>query len=322
VRALFLSPRDTISFPDFQWVSGSNARFVAYRRGVRVFFDTPDGDPPPRGDSATIMDQSDPSRRRAAFAFLTAECDWLAMTTLTYHADPPGGADDVVKHQERLARAFRERWGEPIDGWMKEFQGRGVPHFHLFHAVESEAGKAIAAGTRELRDDGREVTRGGFDFWIRDTWLKISGQLGDADARWFNARGITEFFETPSGAAAYVAKENAKREQKVLPEGYGDGIGRWWNLARRWRGRPRHFGDLDMRRWPWEEPCSRVWDSEALLCDCASSVQSAPDAIADPDLWLFLMGFTSRDPRANVEPCQTNPTSEHGQKIFSTPLML
>lgn len=280
---------DLGTLPDFEHVSSIGVRFVRYKNGLRCFFKVPAGEAPTRGDSSTILDQSDASRRRAAFALGNAECDWLAMTTLTFHSDP--GRDASVSAIEKIARAFQHRFGEPICGWIKEFQQRGVIHFHLFHSAQSMAGQTILNGSREIRaDDGREVSRGGFDFWIRATWLKISGQKDDREAVWWHSRGIVEFFDSPDAAGRYVAKEAAKREQKVLPAGYEKGIGRWWRLAPKWRPNPRGWGTLDLHQWPWEEPVALVWSGETVAT-CIEDYHAAPAAMTNPKAWLQLNGF-------------------------------
>lgn len=291
------------SLPDFEHLSSVGARFVAYKNGVRVYFKAPEGREPARGDSATILDQSDPSRRRAAFAFGNAECDWLAMTTLTYHHAT--AAVGFCAHVEKLTRAFRARWGEPLCGWIKEFQRRGVPHLHLFHSSASIVGQTIANGWRDVRDDGREVARGNFDYWMRDEWLTITGQLGDADARRFNARGIVEFFDSPDAAGRYVAKESAKREQKVLPVAFAEGVGRWWHLARHLAPRPRAWGTMDLHDWPFDVPASLIWEGDAVAL-CFNDIHDCPKDIADVPLYLHLMGF-GPDPRKPDEPNPKSP---------------
>jgi len=266
-RTLPIPKRDTGTIPAFDHVQGHRANVVLYRRGARVMFASKYGghEPEPREAARVIRDQSTPSRQRAAFAFGNAECDWLAMTTLTWHAEP---SPELVKSTlSKFRRAWRGRWLEPLDGWIMEMQERGVPHFHLFHAAQSEAGKIIfGMPRRSVRRKGRqtELVGGSFENWMIQTWLACTGQSSDLDAISFSRGGIVEFFRTPDAAGRYIAKESAKRGQKELPEVYAAGLGRWWWLNPRWHPRSRSVHSADMTQWPWAVPLARVWESSDL----------------------------------------------------------
>ena len=178
-----LPKRELGSLPEFDYVLGDRAVIETFKVGARVHFSTKFGksiDPPAPRPPRIIRDQSTPSRSRAAFTFGNAECDWLAMTTLTWHHAPDSAG--VKTALDKLRRAWAVRWCEPMDGWIMEMQSRGVPHFHVFHALQSSAGQIIAAmPTRLVRRKGRptELVGGSFENWLVQTWLACTGERED-----------------------------------------------------------------------------------------------------------------------------------------------
>lgn len=152
-----------------------------------------------------------------------------------------------------------------------EMQKRGVPHFHVFVSAESECGKLIAANLsggacEQVQRNGKErtVVRGNLDKWMAQTWLECSEQTDDADARYVHGIGIIERMDSPDAAGRYVAKECAKREQKILPAEYADGLGRWWYLNPELKPRIIARGFVSLDEWPFPKPFSRVWLSDTL----------------------------------------------------------
>lgn len=263
-------------------VGTERARVSFYHAGAHVRFTSssaerdPDNDKVLRGKRGNIRDQSDISRRRSAFSFGFASVDelrpvrWCAMSTLTFHHIPP--REHVKETWAAFRRAWRARWGEPMDAWILEIQERGAPHWHVFHCRESIAGgqlgDAIDAGlvaTYE-RDDGSErtVIRSNGARWIESAWLKASGQEWDEAAVAFTDGGLVEPLRSPDAAGRYIAKECAKRKQKELPAHYADGLGRWWFLAPRWRPQSWAHGEINLDAWPWEVPLSYVWKADDI----------------------------------------------------------
>jgi len=240
---------------------------------ARVFF-ARGAESDTRGDRNRIMDQSTASRLRAAWTFKAARCTWLAFSTLTWRFDPEEGffhptKDEVMRAADFLRRRHKARWGEPVCAWMMEIHQSGVPHFHLFHAAESEFGKACANADTEIvvrRGVEREIVRGGPDWFLRDAWLKATRREDDAASRAFHGGGIIELFDNPSGACRYVAKEAAKRYQKELPAEYPEGLGQWWWLNPRWKPRVRWIQRATLERWPYEYPMSYLFDAEEVGC--------------------------------------------------------
>jgi len=218
-------------FPYLEWEhvkDRGKARVFVYRRGSVCKFESmyEDGQQP-GAKRDKVQDQSRASRHRAAFCLGNAECDWLAMVLLTWRVIPPRVM--VKKALRRLTERWHSRWGEGLDAWILEMQQRGAPHYHLFVSTNSNFGLACANAPKEqlTRENGKTATvvRGGPDFWLRDAWLDCIG-ADDVESRRFNARGIIELMHSPDAAGRYAAKEAAKREQKLLPEIYQEGLGR------------------------------------------------------------------------------------------------
>jgi len=286
-------------------------RIVRYKCGARCFFETKHGrsiHPAERDDEdRTIGDQSSASRRRAAFAFGNAECDWLAMTLLTWEEAPD--ADEVKCCIDRLRRAWKVRWQEPMDGWVMEMQERGVPHFHVMHAAQSNFGKICSQMPRRtVRRRGKltELVGGSVENWIVQTWMTVTGQ-SSAAAQSFNSGGIVEFFRTPDAAGRYLAKEACakKRTQKILPPQYAHGLGRWWWLHKRWHPIPRSLHVGNMNLWPWDVPLTHVWDV-AALGDLIQPDESLPPSVT-----------TGR--RYDLRPRPAAPAVHHHQRPLYLP---
>jgi len=256
--------RPTGTLPAFAHVRGDVARIIVYKNGARVLFATKHGrrvDREKRTVARVVKDQSNNSRSRAAFAFGNAEVSWLAMTTLTWHDVP--SPETVKSTLEKFRRAWRARWLEPMDGWIMEMQQRGVPHFHVFHALQSKAGEIISGmPCRMFKRKGHltYIVGGSFENWLVQTWLNCTGEDDDLRAIAFNRGGICELFRTPDAAGRYISKESFKRGQKELPPHYSGGLGRWWWLNKRWMMQPRSLHDAQMKAWPWAVPLARVWD--------------------------------------------------------------
>jgi len=286
-----LTQREIGSLPDFPYVKNERATVFGYRHGCKVVWESRReslGNSREDDEQRTIKDQSRRSRHRAAFTFGNAECDWLAMTTLTWHTVPP--AERVKADLDKFRRAWREKWQEPLDGWIMEIQKRGAPHFHLFHAAATNfARTAEASPSREVDRKGHptRILGGNASRWIAREWLTATGEAGDEKAEAFCAGGLTEFFRSPDAAGRYVAKESCKREQKILPDIYAEGLGRWWWLHKRWQPRCRGVFSADLKNWPWQEPVSFVWDMQHLVDVAHSSGRRAqrPSKRKEWEVW-------------------------------------
>lgn len=290
---------DGPDFDPWQWIDrNGTARVVFYKTGARVYYDGSQnsGGNGGRKVGAIIRDQSDTSRRLSALMLGNANCDWCAMTTLTWRFPPT--ADQMRLAVDRLRRKWKERWGEAVCAWVMEMQRRGVPHFHVFHAAQSNFGAECLSAPTQTFDrhysngrlkSERTVVRGAVDKWLVGAWLECTDQLGDADALAFNRGGMCELMRSPDAAGRYVAAEIGKRYQKQLPSRYKDGLGRWWWLNPRWEPRPISFGTLNLRFWPFDVPLSHIWEGMALVDGLIDS-QTVNTAMPLKH-WLRVMGL-------------------------------
>ncbi len=244
------------------------------------------------GPREVIRDMSAKSRGNAAFKFGNADSaevanldgvEWVAMVVLTWHHAPPHYYEWIDKRGvarkkvwikmvlEKLSREWRKKWGCGVPAWIMEMQRRGVPHFHFFICGESRFGRQCVANVEdgrceEFQRNGavRTVVRGQLDRWLVETWLNVSEQHEDVEARKFHEGGIVEMMDSPDAAGRYVAKESCKREQKELPARYAAGLGRWWFLAKALKPRARKRGFASLDHWPFPRPYSRVWLTASL----------------------------------------------------------
>lgn len=220
------------------------------------------------GVRGEIHNQSRESRMRCAWALGGATCRWGYTTLLTFPDVPTDGYFAKVKRS--ILRRWKSRWGEPVCAWVMEIQKRGAPHFHLFHAAESNFGIACAVAARETVGCGkreRVVLRGGVDWWIRDAWLSALHREEDEDARAFCAGGMIEPMRHPDGAGRYVSSEASKPHQKRLPEIYEDGLGRWWWMNPKWRAKQIGTMPVNLDYWPFPTPLKHIWNGEDIaLC--------------------------------------------------------
>lgn len=98
------------------------------------------GRPGPSTAGRVIREWSQRSRNMMRFEFSGLAWEQLgdrpAMVTLTYPGDWRAWAasgPQIRKQIERFKSRWARRWGEPIRGvWVREFQERGAPHFHLY----------------------------------------------------------------------------------------------------------------------------------------------------------------------------------------------
>lgn len=218
----------------------------------------------------TIYDQSLKSRLRAAFEFGQATCRWGFMLTLTW----PLGEKPVAKDLKTLLRKFERRVNRRylcgLDGWLMEFTKKGCPHFHIFIALESEWGKELEKMETEIfrkkvrgKWVEREVVRGSADNWAVQNWTDVLKDKSEKTMA-FQRGGIIEKMRSHDAAGRYAAKEAAKRMQKILPDHYAQGVGRWWYLAKQWKKRRVETGRIEIDAYPMETPCAQIWSADTL----------------------------------------------------------
>jgi len=197
------------------------------------------------------------------------------MVTLTY----PGNWEELAANGPAVAKQFRafqerwyRRWGERTRGvWIREFQTRGTPHFHMYvglpEGLDDDEYKALVR--RTIRRKQAERTKGKFEArrtagyldgpfgrWLLRAWNEIvkggryhakrgadvapmfwGGTVQEAEAGRVNWAKISN----------YLWRESGKWGQKTAPDGFVP-AGRSWGMlvVRPGRARPSW-----RRRWRW-----------------------------------------------------------------------
>ena len=153
------------------------------------------------------------SARRLAFIAANVDLFFKSHFTLTYHARQQAWESlgernrRVVKRcssdLHRFLRAVRKEAGEYL--WVREFQKRGVVHFHLLteHAVPEQRAAEL--------------------------WGHATDQLHDAAVLRHGVK--VDEIKSQGGARKYLGRYIGKEKQKSLPVGV-DGAGRWWGRSR------------------------------------------------------------------------------------------
>lgn len=176
------------------------------------------------GSRGVVTEFSAESRKRLAFVASNADCQWLSMITLTYHAYPETGSQ--VK---RDLNAFLTYLKKLLPGvkiiWFLEFQKRGAPHVHILtnRTYVLSVGEKLAAS------------------WTKKACKYTGNPVVKEHIRWFNssvrvARGCggTKFWQnskSPGGLSHYAVKYAAKMEQKTIPANFQN-VGRLWGGTR------------------------------------------------------------------------------------------
>ena len=179
-----------------------------------------------------------------------------AMVTLTYpgnwQAIAPNGTVSGAQFR-KLRERWARRWDERMRGvWVREFQERGAPHFHMYvglppgvsddeherltrrvvtrQSLERKIGKHLARRACGFPD--RE-----FGIWLRKSWAACCGTTGTmhenmgADvAPMFRGAGLEDALAGRvdwAKLSEYLWRESGKWGQKEAPPGF-EPVGRWW----------------------------------------------------------------------------------------------
>ena len=219
---------------------------------------------------------------RTVKCFFTYPLDWRAYCR----------TDRVWDWQwKAFLNKWRERWGEPVGYWVKEFQERagqapqyqGAPHMNWVAKWPEGAkgyGQLLARTLRIARAESRgdvygaratrELMRGEFGWWLRTAWAEVvTGNDGSEEAKKHQARGVecrVNYWSEKQAEMAdraqvawYVARDVGKERQKTAPQGFGR-VRPWW-------------GAQNMR---WEDPLVlevpylvyvRLWERLAKWCE-------------------------------------------------------
>jgi hypothetical protein len=208
-----------------------------------------------------------------------------AMISLTYPGDWrewAGSGPVIRRHLDRLKRRWLHEWGEPICGvWVREFQKRGAPHWHLYvglpEAVTDEDYDQLVR--RTMRRKGLEkqmdkwearrscgVLSGDFAGWLLSAWSASVGTAPRSKHVKFGA-DVSPFFwggtvaEAAAGnvnwgkVANYLWRESGKWGQKTVPDDFsspGRTWGRWGVSLRISEGELSVKAAMEARRVMWE----------------------------------------------------------------------
>lgn len=157
-----------------------------------------------------------------------------AMVTLTYPGDweavAPRGRD-VKRHLENWRKRFEREWAEKLYFiWKLEFQRRGAPHFHLWTAPPTAAGKSGLT----------------FRQWCSHAWAEVVDHPEPEQRRLHELAGTAvDTLEgiracDPKRLAIYFTKHSSpnnysdKEYQHIVPAAWrapGKGPGRFWGAA-------------------------------------------------------------------------------------------
>ena len=161
-----------------------------------------------------VVELSRKSLGRLAFRAKLASRQFKSLITLTYATAPTSGKT-AKRHLRMMLQRLRRMSRDIRYLWFVEFQRRGAVHFHILTNIEVQAAatrsrwwRAWAAATTDNERDYENV-------------LYVHDRRGHG---WQNLR-------SPEAAARYVSKYALKKEQKLVPKGYGN-CGRFWGNSR------------------------------------------------------------------------------------------
>lgn len=165
------------------------------------------------GRRGVVGGWSEASARRLAFITANADSTFSCLLTLTYRARTEAWESDAERNRRviRRTQADRHRFLRCVHGelghylWVREFQARGVVHYHVL-------------SERTLPQERATVA-----------WCRATGQLEDEAVLRHGV--LVDEVRSQGGALSYVARYLGKERQKRLPEGV-EGAGRWWGRSR------------------------------------------------------------------------------------------
>ena len=208
-----------------------------------------------------------------------------AMVTLTYPGDWrtwAASGPDVQQHMKRFKSRWARRWGEPIRGvWVREFQERRAPHFHLYvglpEGVSNDDYDALVRRTMRRKRLERTVGKyearrsaglleGEFGRWLLEAWSGSVGTGPRTQHAKFGADVAPMFWGATAVEAAagrvnwdriadYLWRESGKWGQKTAPEDFpspGRAWGRWGVSVAVAEAEVRRAVSMEIRRVQWE----------------------------------------------------------------------
>ncbi|MBV5347716.1 hypothetical protein JZU46_05830, partial [bacterium] len=164
-----------------------------------------ENDPVPR---SIIYEFSDKSRAHLDHVCSNSGHLIKSQFCLTYHNQSPLDGEAVKVHLDKWLKSMRRRCPGLGYLWVLEFQGRGVPHFHVFLTVPVN---------RKLQDK------------MAKSWVKIT--KGSAAQLWRHCERAN-FISWKMDSSKYLLKNYCvKIAQKEVPARYRS-VGRFWGSSR------------------------------------------------------------------------------------------
>ncbi len=170
-----------------------------------------------RGEIEVISEKSIKRLMQTIRKIDTSVGKW-SMLTLTYLQQPESGLT-ASRHLAAFRRVLERTYGTDVVAgiWWKEFQARGVLHFHLFLAFHpSEEPQCDKSGNAYFKKATAALSA---------RWAYCTGE-GDTAASRCSARW--EPIRAANGISRYAAKYLSKKEQKVAPKGFC--VSRAWGV--------------------------------------------------------------------------------------------
>lgn len=245
-------------------LGASRVRLHYYRRDVRVeILGRPrmgaGGEPPV---SPVRGPFSRKSQKRLVWVGANTEMKWESLLTVTYPALFPTDGREAREHLRMLLQAIQRKYGMVGHLWVREYQERGAPHYHILTDVRLSP-LDWCYGGRQTKQKHPAWTCMAMHKWVSEAWQgcikSYSCEEGlRAGCRW-------EALRSEAGGAAYLAAYASKAQQKVVPDGITHS-GRWWGHSR-------------SVRVPPPDCCVEVALTEYIA--------GVDGDVASPDGWIF-----------------------------------
>ena len=169
-------------------------------------------------------------RSRKKLMWLGNNCGvvWLSLLTLTYPECWPTDGRVCAKHLHNFFRCIERIFPGFRYLWVREFQSRGAPHWHILFDVRG-SGRRLLYRAKPGGNGPPPLGWVNLHRWASRRWQETIADFGTpagirAGIRW-------EELRSDDGGARYLATYAAKPEQKTIPWGFTH-PGRWWSPSR------------------------------------------------------------------------------------------
>ena len=164
-----------------------------------------------------IKELSSQSKQRLMFTSVNAFPVLCSQFVATYHNYVPIDGKELKRHLNSFLQRIRYRFPGVGYLWVLEFQGRGVPHFHIFLTIPAT-------------DENWK--------YLGKTWNRIADKTSKDHLKWHSER-ITKkkgkeykaLIDWSMGSGSYLCKYLYKDYQKEVPAGFRN-VGRFWGASR------------------------------------------------------------------------------------------